>query len=97
MNGFVVMANAYRTATGIDHDEAERIARLYDFLGTCSQEDVYDLFDSTAFNDIAKGYMRKAVSRLIENGVLDEEQGRAIRNEYAILMEDMQAQRIMEE
>lgn len=99
MNGYILMADSYRKAAGegqIEAGEAERIARLYDFLGTCSQEDIYKLFDSTAFNEIAKDYMRKAVSRLVDNGTLDEEQGQAVRNEYAYMFSIMTAKEISE-
>ena len=94
MNGFKLMAETYRKAAGIDQGEAERIARLYDFLGECSQDDIYTLFDSTAFNEIAKSYMRLAVSRLIDKGTIEAEQGQAVKNEYARLFEDMTAKEV---
>lgn len=92
MNGFKLMAESYRKAAG---EEAERIAKLYDFLGDCSESDICTLFDSTAFNEISKGYLRKAVKRLTDNGTLDDEQARAIRNEYSKLFEDMTAEEIL--
>ncbi len=94
MNGFKLMAESYRKAAGIDQGEAERIARLYDFLGDCSQDDIYTLFDSTAFNEIAKDYMRLAVRHLVDNGTIEEEQGQAVRNEYSRLFEDMTAKEV---
>ena len=78
MNGFKLMADSIRKVNG-----NERQAGLYEFLGDCNQDDLYTLFDSTAFNDIAKAYMRAAVKRLITSGTIDDEQGTAIRNEYA--------------
>lgn len=92
MNGFSLMADSIRKVNG-----NERQASLYDFLGECSQEDLYALFDSTAFNEIAKQYMRATVKRLIASGTIEEEQGTAIRNEYARLFEDMTAKEIMEQ
>lgn len=99
MNGYVLMAESYRKAAEqgkISKDAAEKKARIYDFLGTCDQEDFYTLFDSTAFNEIAKDYMRLAVRRLVENGTLDEEQGAAVRNEYAFLFSEKNAKEISE-
>lgn len=99
MNGFTLMADSYRKAAGegkINTAEAEKHARLYDFLGTCDQDDFYVLFDSTAFNEIAKSYMRAAVKRLTDNGTLDEEQGKAIRNEYAFLFSEKTAKEVSE-
>lgn len=92
MNGFKLMAESYRKAAG---EEAERTASLYDFLGDCTESDICTLFDSTAFNEIAKSYMRLAVKHLTDNGTLNEEQGRAIRNEYSRLFEDMTAKEIL--
>ena len=92
MNGFKLMADSIRKVNG-----NEKQARVYDYLATCDQDDINELFNSTAFNEIAKQYMRVAVKRLIASGTLDEEQGRAIRNEYARLFEDMTAKEIMEQ
>ena len=99
MNGYILMADSYRKAAGegkIEAGEAERIARLYDFLGSCTESDIYTLFDSTAFNEIAKDYMRAAVRHLIDKGTIDDEQGTAIRNEYAFLFSEKTAKEISE-
>ena len=92
MNGFKLMADSIRKVNG-----SEKQARIYDYLATCDQDDINTLFDSTAFNEIAKQYMRVTVRRLTDNGTIDEEQGTAIRNEYARLFEDMTAKEIMEQ
>ena len=99
MNGFTMMAESYRKAAGegkADKEQSEKIARVYDFLGECDQDDLYTMFDSTAFNEIAKDYMRAAVQRLIDNGTIDQEQGRAVRNEYAFLFSEKTAKEISE-
>ena len=99
MNGYMLMADSIRKAAGegkVDAGEAEQKARVYDFLGTCTDNDIFTLFDSTAFNEIAKDYMRKAVARLIDNGTIDAEQGQAVRNEYAYLFSIMTAKEISE-
>lgn len=70
MNGFTLMADSLRKAAGegtITTVEAEKKARVYDFLATCDTDDIYTLFDSTAFNEIAKDYMRAAEYDLIMN------------------------------
>ena len=92
MNGFKLMADSIRKVNG-----NEKQARVYDYLATCDQDDIYTLFDSTAFNEISKQYLRVAGSRLIDSGTIDEEQARAIRNEYARLFEDKTAKEIMEQ
>jgi len=99
MNGFSMFAETYRKAAEqgkIDKAQAEKKARIFDFLGTCDQEDFYILFDSTALNEIAKDYMRETVRRLVDDGTLEEEQGRAVRNKYSMLFEDLTAKEISE-
>lgn len=90
MNGFTMMADSYRK-----HGE-EKKAKLYDFLGTCSTEDIYTLFDSSAFNEVAKSYMRLAVRELVDEGELEEEQGIAVRNRFSLLFDEKQAKEVCE-
>ena len=99
MNGFTLMAESYRKAAEqgkIGQEEAAQSCRIYDFLGSCSQDDFYRLFDSSAFNEIAKDYMRLAVRELVDEGTLDEEQGKAVRNRFAYLFDEKQAKEVCE-
>lgn len=99
MNGFTLMAESMRKAAAegtINTVEAEKKARIYEFLATCDTDDIYTLFDSTAFNEIAKDYMRTAVRHLIDKGTIDDEQGAAVRNEYAFLFSEKTAKEISE-
>lgn len=100
MNGFEVLADAYRNAAArgvISQDSANKKCRIYDFLVTCDQEDLCDLFDSSAFNEIAKSYMRLAVKELTDEGTIDEEQARAVRNRYSLLFDEKQAREVLEQ
>ena len=36
-------------------------ARIYDFLATCTSEDIINIYNSGAFNDITEAYARKAL------------------------------------
>lgn len=97
MNGYKLMAESYRKAAkegNISREEAEKIARSYDILASCDQEDICNLFDSSAFNEIAKSYMRLAVKELIEEGTIEEEQGRAIRNRFSLLFSEKKASEV---
>lgn len=81
MNGFKIQSQAYRKAAEqgqIEKDFAEKSCRVFDFLAGCDQEDIYSLFDSSVFNDIATGYLDKTLSELISEGVIDEKQGKRI-------------------
>ena len=100
MNGFEVMADSYRklAAEGkIPQEEAEKSCKIFDFLGGCDQDDIYALFDSSAFNEIAKSYMRLAVKELVAEGKLDEDQGRAVRNRFSLLFDEKRAKEVCEE
>lgn len=98
MNGFVLMADSYRRAAAqgeISKETAEKKTRIYDFLGTCDTDDFYILFDSSAFNEISKSYMRRAVKELIEEKVIDEEQGQAVKNRFSLLFSEMTAKDVL--
>lgn len=98
MNGFTMMAESYRKAAAegkITEEQAEKDCKAFDFLSSCDDDDINNLFDSGAFNEIAKSYMRLAVKELIEEGELDEEQGRAVRNRFALLFSEKTAKEVL--
>ncbi len=93
-----MMADSYRklaTEGKITKEEAEKDCKAFDFLSSCDQDDINNLFDSGAFNDIAKSYMRIAVKELIEESAIDEEQGQAIKNRFALLFSEMTAKDVL--
>lgn len=100
MNGFELMSESYRKAAEqgkITQRQADKKCKAYDFLATCDDEDICNLFDSTAFNDIAKSYMRRAVKELVEEGTIDEEQGIAVRNRFSLLFDEIRAHEVTSE
>ncbi len=99
MNGFKLMADSYRKAAEegkISKEQADSDIRIFDFLGTCDDDDFYKLFDSSAFNEIAKSYMRLAVKELVSEGTIDEDQGKAVRNRFSLLFDEKQAKDVCE-
>jgi len=94
MNGFKIMLDAYKKAD-ISEEERRRYIRIYEFLSECDDHDFCYLFDSTAFNEICMSYVRKAVARLVDNEVIDEEQARSVRNEVSALFSDMRAEEVL--
>lgn len=99
MNGFALLADAQRKAVErglIGKEEAEKKCRVYDFLATCDEEDFYNMFDSSAFNEIAKSYMRLAVKELVSEGTIDEDQGKAVRNRFSLLFDEKQSKEVCE-
>ena len=98
MNGFKVMAESLRTASEqgtISKDQADKDIRIYDFLASCSEDDFCRLFDSSAFNDIAKSYLKIAVTELVEEGTLNEDQGQAVKNRLALLFSEKTAKDVI--
>lgn len=99
MNGYEVMAKTYRKLVEggrLSKEEAEKKCKVYDFLASCDNEDIYNLFDSSAFNEIAKEYMRLAVKELVSEGAIDEDQGKAVRNRFSLLFDEKQAKEVCE-
>lgn len=98
MNGFKVMADSYRklaSAGEITQEQADKECRIFDFLATCDDDDICRLFDSSAFNDIAKAYLKVAVAELTDEGTINEEQAEKVRNRFSVLFSEKRANEIM--
>lgn len=67
MNGFKLLAESYqKIMDGEPVNEQEKIViqnkiKLLSFIGDCSQEDIAELYNTSAFNEIAKAYCKKAL------------------------------------
>ena len=83
MNGFEIMADTYRTQ-GKEHK-----AELYEYLARCSDDDINTLYDSSAFNEIVKAYLKRAVKELVKEDVIDEEQGACVCRRFRLLHDEM--------
>lgn len=99
MNGYKLLSESYKKAAEegkISKEEATKHSRVYEFLASCDLDDIFILYDSSAFNEIAKSYIRIAARELIEEGAIDEEQGRAIRNRFSLLFDEKTAKEVYE-
>lgn len=77
MNGYKMTADSYRTLRGnskVDQADVESNIKVLDFLATCTKEDIYNLFNSTAFNNICMGYVKNALNDFEE--LSDDMKGR---------------------
>lgn len=87
MNGYQLTADSYRkllqTEQDIDKAKVEQKIKALDFLASCSKEERLELFNSSAFNDVVKGYVLLA----LDNLKTDTEQRKAIINEVAYLFD----------
>ena len=83
MNNYDFMANAYREASKmgqITQEEAEKGARVFEFLATCDHEDKRILYNSGAFNDFIRNDISIVIDELAEEGILEEHRARTVRN-----------------
>lgn len=55
----------------IDKSEAEKNIRIYEFLETCDVDDFCIMVNSSAFNDIIKGYCEVAIEQGSTSGIFD--------------------------
>lgn len=95
MNGFKLMADSYKKAGEqgkIPMELVEKEVRVFEFLGDCSQDDFYRLFDSGAFNDILKAYMHKACV----GAGLDDKQILAVSQELKYLLDGNTSKEVCE-
>lgn len=85
MNGYKMTADAYRTLKGnskVDQVDVESKIKALDFLATCTQEDIYNLFNSSAFNYICLGYVEMALNDFKE--LDDDTKDRIINHVWAM-------------
>lgn len=97
MSGYSLMIESYKSLVErgvLTQEEADKKIRLYEFLESCDDEDINELFDSSAFNEIAKGYLRKALDICISDGIIDEDQASRIRNEYRLSFDFFSASQV---
>ena len=99
MNGYEIMSNSYKKPAEegkISNETAEKECRIFDFLATCDEDDIYKLFDSSAFNEIVKSYVRIAVRELASEETITEVQAKAVRNRLSLLFDEKTAKDVCE-
>lgn len=64
MNVYEITADAYRllVKNGVmPSEEAAPYIKIFEFLGTCSEDEIYKLMDSGVFNNIFRSYVEEAM------------------------------------
>lgn len=95
MNGYKLMADSYRklVASGqMTAEDAKRDIEIYDFLATCSHDDIYTMVDSSAFNEIIKKYCRTALTE----AHIDDDTADKVMDAFRWLFNDASCKEIME-
>lgn len=90
MNGYEMMADSYRNLLEQHPDEPQEVkadlackVKALDIMANCSDSERLALFDTSAFNDVVKGYVKLA----LDNTEIEEEQRKAIVNEVSYLFD----------
>lgn len=99
MNGYTMLAESYKKLLHegkVTEEEAKKNIKVMEFLAECSEEEINIMFDSAAFNEIMKEYVRRAIN----NADLGEEEEKEeikskIMNELRWLLSEKTAGEIM--
>ena len=97
MNGYQMTADSYRTLLerekDIDRASIESKIKALDFLATSTEEERLELFNSSAFNYVVKGYVKMAMDNVeLEDGSkIEDETKRAIVRELNYLFDTVTA------
>lgn len=94
MNGFAIMADSYKLLVEqgeMTEEQAKRSIEIYEFLATCNQDDFCKMVDSSAFNDIIRAFLTKA----IKGAELDKKSNDRVMNELRHLFNDLSAKEVL--
>lgn len=93
MNGYKMIANCYRKdAENGDLSKAtKRKIEIYDFLATCSSDDLCQMVDSSAFNGIITAFLIQSLNNL----EIDEESKKKIMKNLAWTFDEMTASEVL--
>ena len=81
----------------MDMETAKKQIRIYDFLATCSDDDLYEMVDSLAFNEIIRSLCRKAIRNAkVDEDNDDRKREKAIMNELRWLFDEKTCKEICE-
>lgn len=90
MDGYRIMAESYKKAVEqgkLTEEEARPHIKAFELLGELTQEDLYTMVDTTAFNEIIKAYCRRALREASVDKNIEEAMARASLGSYIVLAE----------
>ena len=92
MNGYAMMADSYRkllaTDSNADREFMERRITALEIMANTDRPTQYELFNSSGFNDIVRGYILMA----LDNAEAGNETRKAVLQEFNALLESVTAE-----
>ncbi|MBS6679624.1 MAG: hypothetical protein KH330_18155 [Clostridiales bacterium] len=94
MNGYTMMADSYKMLMKqgkIDKETAEKSIRIYEFLATCDKDDLCQMVDSSAFNDIIRAFLKMAV----DHAEIDEKSKEKVIGQLRWIFDEKSAKEVL--
>lgn len=94
MNGYTLMAESYKKLMEqgkIEKEVAEKEIRIYEFLATCDIDDLCNMVDSSAFNDIIRAFCKTAV----DNADIDEDSKEKVIGQLRWIFDEKSAKDVL--
>lgn len=94
MNGYTIMAESYKVLAEqgkIEAEKAEKAIRIFDFLATCDNDDLCQMVDSSAFNDIIKAFLRMAVRK----AAIEQDAKEKVLEQIYFIFDEKQAKEVL--
>ena len=93
MDGYRIMAESYKKAVEqgkLTEEEARPHIKAFELLGELTQEDLYTMVDTTAFNEIIKAYCRRALREASVDKNIEED----VLTQLKLLFDEMRAKEV---
>lgn len=100
MNGYETMSENYKILMQrgeIEKEAAEKAIRVYDFLAGCDTDDLCEMIDSSAFNDLIRAFLVRAfLVRAVTSAGLDDDTIDQIMQQLRYIFDGQTAKEVLE-
>lgn len=95
MNSYEMMSENYKILMQrgeIEKETAEKAIRVYDFLAECDTDDLCQMVDSSAFNDLIRAFLIRAIT----NADLSEDATLKIMEQLRWIFDSQTAKQVLD-